>query len=545
MPFNSNFSKVLAHSIMRKKLYLLTFLFCAYFHTNAQVNGIFNVRSFGAKGEKSELSTKFIQRAIDQCAVSGGGKVYFPPGDYLSGALELKSNVSIYLEAGAVIYASLDPRDYDVPGNENRYRNPVLIYADSADNITIEGKGKIDGQARRIWTPIERADGFIQEETEIARKAGVEMSQFQKVEPHTFLVFLVNCRNVTVKDVTLYESCNWTLHLQWCKQVFISRVSIFSSLTEGVNADGIDVDGCSDVIISDCYIETGDDAIVLKSTLSKGKSQPCENVTVTNCILISTSTALKIGTETYSDFRHILFSNCVIRNSNRGLSIVVRDGATVSDVKFSDITLELNRKHFNWWGNADPIWLVVLKRNENSKVGSIKKITFDNISGSCQGTSRLEGFPGSPLENIRMNNLKFTIYPESLPDKRATYGFMAHDVKRLSISDFELVWNEQSTESRWRSAFRFENIEELRLDKIACKQAPGKMLPAIQLVNVKNGITERCYAIAGTKTFFEISGYKTQNLLFRDNYLENAVKATVSLPEVDLKQLKITNKDHE
>jgi hypothetical protein len=510
-------------------------IFCAaivLIYNYAQANGTSNVRDFGAKGEKSELSTKFIQQAIDQCAASGGGKVYFPPGEYLSGALELKSNVSIYLEAGAVIYASLNPADYEVPEKENRYRNPVLIYADGAENITIEGKGTINGQARRIWTPIKNADGFIQEETEIARRAGVEMSQFQKVEPHTFLVFLVNCKNVTVKDVTLYESCNWTLHLQWCKQVFINRVSIFSSLTEGVNADGIDVDGCSDVIISDCFIETGDDAIVLKSTLSKGKSQPCENVTVTNCILTSTSTALKIGTETFSDFRHILFNNCVIRNSNRGLSILVRDGATVSDVKFSNITLDLNRKHFNWWGNADPIWLVVLKRSEKSKVGTIKNVTFDNISGSCQGTSRIEGFPGNPIENIRMNNLKLTLNPESLPDKRATHGFMAHDVKGLSITDFDLVWNEQSAEPRWGSAFRFENVEDLWLGKVSCRQAPGKVNPAIQLVNVKNGIAELCYAYPGTKTFFEISGNKTQNLTFRANYLENAEKATTNLREV-------------
>lgn len=515
-----------------KKLLCFAIFILIFISGEAQSAGTFNIRDFGAKGEKSEVATKFIQQAIDQCAATGGGKVYFPPGEYLSGALELKSNVSIYLEAGAVIYASLNPDDYDVPGKENRYRNPVLIYADGAENITIEGKGKIDGQARRIWAPIKEDDNFIQVETEIARKAGVEMSGFSKVEPHTFMVFLVNCKNVTVRDITLYESCNWTLHMQWCKQAFINQVSIFSSLTEGVNADGIDIDGCSDVIISDCFIETGDDAIVLKSTLSKGKSQPCENVTVTNCILTSTSTALKIGTETYSDFRHILFNNCVIRNSNRGLSIVVRDGATVSDVKFSNITLELNRKHFNWWGNADPIWLEVLKRNENSKVGTIKNITFDNISGNCQGTSRIEGFPGSPIENIRMNNLKFTLNPESLPDKRATHGFIAHDVKGLSITDFDLVWNEQSTEPRRGSAFSFENIEDLWLGKISCRQAPGKLNPAIQLVNVKNGIAERCYAYPGTKTFFEISGNKTQSLLFRDNYLEKAEKATSILPEV-------------
>lgn len=137
-----------------------------------------------------------------------------------------------------------------------------------------------------------------------------------------------------------------------------------------------------------------------------------------------------------------------------------------------------------------------------------------------------------------MNNLKFTVNPESLPDKRTTHGFIAQDVKRLSITDFDLVWNEQSAEPRWKSAFMFENIEDLWLGMISCRQAPGKANPAIQLINVKNGIAEQCYAYPGTKTFFEIAGNKTQNLKFRNNYLDNAETATVILPEVEKHTIK-------
>lgn len=93
--------------------------------------------------------------------------------------------------------------------------------------------------------------------------------------------------------------------------------------------------------------------------MKEGHAESCENITVSNCLLTSTSSALKIGTETYADFRYISFANCIIRDTNRGLSIVVRDGATVEYVSFSNIQLETKRKHFNWWRNGDPIWIVV------------------------------------------------------------------------------------------------------------------------------------------------------------------------------------------
>lgn len=492
-----------------------------------------NVKTLGATGVKSQLATAILQQAIDDCAAAGGGTVYFPPGDYLTGALFLKSNVTICLEAGATIFASLDMKDYDVPGKEERYRHPVLLYADSAANISITGKGKINGQARREYLPLVSVDGFIKEETEIARKAGIEMKQYNKVEPFTFLVFLVNCKNVSISDVTLYESCNWTLHLQWCENVKVKGINIFSDLDKGVNADGIDIDGCRDVIVSDCHIQTGDDAIVLKSTLSKGKSQPCENVTVTNCILTSTSTALKIGTETYSDFRHILFSNCVIRNSNRGLSIVVRDGAQVRDVKFSDINMELNRKHFNWWGNADGIWLVVLKRTENSRVGNISDVTFDNISGAVQGTSRIEGFAGMPLHNIRLNNVHFRMQPESKADKRATDAFRAHDVNGLTMTNCSVEWNLDKTEPKWASAFAFENITGLWLSGLSANRVPGSVYPMFRVENSKEAIIEHCIASGDSGTFLKVSGLTTKKITLGRNYIPSSMMET----EVD-KELK-------
>ena len=121
-------------------------------------------------------------------------------------------------------------------------------------------------------------------------------------------------------------------------------------------------------------IVTGDDSIVLKTISRDGKpANPYENITVTNCVLTSSSTPLMIGTETEADIRHVLFNNCVIRNSNKGFGINVQDGATVSDVIFSNLTIETNRRHWNWWGDAEMCKFILLKRKPSSKLGVIQR----------------------------------------------------------------------------------------------------------------------------------------------------------------------------
>lgn len=434
-----------------------------------------DIRKEGASGNPKQLVTAVVQKAIDRCTAAGGGQVYFPAGKYTCGAVTLKSNVSIYLEAGAEILASQQEKDYRVDNYQERYRHPVLFYADKADHISIRGKGKINGQAQREYLPLDETDSFIEKETELAKNAGIDMKQYYKKDPVTYLVFLVNCEDVLIEDVTLYESCAWTLHLQWCRDITIRGARIYSDLEKGVNADGIDIDGCTNATISDCIIETGDDAIVLKSTLSQGRSQPCENIAVNNCLLVSTSTALKIGTETYSDFRFIRFNNCIIRNSNRGLSIVVRDGATVSDVHFSNITMELNRKHFNWWGNADAIWLVVMKRNAGSRIGHIRNIHFSNIHAYAQGTSKIEGYEGHPLENISLNHVYIHMEDETLPDRRADYGLYAHHINGLTLNDLKITYDLEKPSPTWKDALLFEKVDCLNMNQVYTDVIPLKI----------------------------------------------------------------------
>ncbi len=491
---------------------------------------VFSVRDLGATGHRADLATQAIQQTIDTAHARGGGVVWLPAGDYLSGTLVLKSNVTLRLDPGATLYASQDTADYKVPFNiykNDNPRQPVLLYAEGAHRIRIEGEGRIHGQARRVYQDLGSADSFIAEETEIARQTGVEMKMYRKVPPYVSLIYLVSCQDVSIEGVRILESVDWTLHVQWCERVSIRNCFIQSSLVAGVNADGIDVDGCRDVIVSDCVIATGDDAIVLKSTLTNGRYEDCANVTVTNCVLTSTSSALKIGTETYGDFRHIVFTNCVISNSNRGLGIIVRDGGRVSDVIVSSVTMELNRKHFNWWGSADPFWLVVLKRREDSKVGSIENVLLSNIIAHGQGTSKIIGLGIESIRNITLDQVQLFMHSETIPDKRATHALEVENANDLSIGRMRVHWDE-AAEEKWQSALAVTNVRRLTVDDFRGRAGGASAsYSVIALHNVREADVQGVEPTAATDVLIQVSGEQTKDVHVANNDSHQRAKQEV------------------
>lgn len=462
-----------------------------------------NVLNEGVVDDSNLVQTAKIQQAIDKCAKAGGGKIIFPAGAYKTGGLVLKSNITFRVEAGATLIASRDTNDYKQSQNNSGDIIPCLLYAKDAQRISIEGNGVIDGRATHYQTLSKEIDGFIADITENARKAGVSMMRYQHYKPYTCMIYFENCRFVNIRDITLTASQFWTLHARWTDYMTISGIRLFSDLEEGINADGIDIDGCRNVTISDCIVETGDDAIVLKTTALHGESRSCENITVSNCVLQSSSTALKLGTESHADFRYISFSNCVIRNSNRGMSIVIRDGAVAENIQFNNISIECSRRHFNWWGNADPIWLVVLKRRPDSRVGQIRNVTFNNIMAHGMGTSKLEGFEGKPLENIRMNNVQFFMYAENYIDKRADDAFRASRVNDLWLTDISVKWDTTAIEPLWRNAFTFENVNKAVLNRLSGTNAPTGKGSFVELKNTSDIRIENCLPASDTKSFLK------------------------------------------
>jgi polygalacturonase len=283
-----------------------------------------SITQYGAIGDGRTLNTTAIQQAMDACNKAGGGKLIFPAGRYLSGTIVLKDNVRIQLQKDAVLLGSTNVNDYQ---NMDPFADGLgidvgwaLLVAVDAKNIGIEGEGTIDGQGSKL------------KEQQILTDTRPESQRWGR---RPFLLRIVRCNNVTVKDISLQYSAAWTSHYFQSRHVRIENVKIVS---RGVaHNDGIDIDGCQDVRIKDCDINSGDDALCFKTTSSK---MACSDIVVSGMRLRSGQGAIKMGTESMAPFENIRISDCYIYNtSNGGIKLLTVDGAHLRNIEISDITM--------------------------------------------------------------------------------------------------------------------------------------------------------------------------------------------------------------
>jgi len=488
---------------------------------NSPGQQVFDVRQFGATGKRADNATKAIRDAIEACFKAGGGMVYVPPGEYTTGVLELKDNVNLHIEAGGTLLLSQNRDDF----NNRR----AMIYSDGAKNIAVTGRGTLDGLAKYEWVPARGLDPEIATEMEIARKAGIEMNRHYRTGMQTYMFILNNSVDVRLENITIVNSPLWNVRLNECDRVFVRGVRIYSDLDKGVNADGIDIVSSSNVLISDSIIVTGDDSIAMK-TIGRGgaPARPVENVTVTNCILSSSSSAVTIGTETHADVRHVVVTNSVIRNANRGLSINVMDGATVSDVLFSNITMDTGRRHWNWWGSAETFRFTLRKRRPDSKLGAISDIVINNVTSHARGTSAIVGHPERSIRNVTISDVRMYMEPENAVDKRATDAIRIENVNGLKMRDVTVKWATEGAEPKWASAALFRNVTDLELANFTGRQGlKSSTTPAVVLENVAGATIHGSRADTGCGTFIEVRGKASKSIALRDNDTNAAVKRIV------------------
>jgi len=348
----------------------------------------FNVREFGAKGDQTINDALAIQAAIDACNKAGGGEVLVPAGNYLSGKIILKSNVTLKLENGATIWASGKIEDYDK--NPEKGEHGYLFEATNAENIAIVGDGKIVGTGQ----------------DDLGRRAN---AKHLPNPPHRFsIIRFTGCQNVRFRDVNILYSEAHAVVFNECKNVFVDGVSIINNFFR-VNTDGIDPDSCTNVFISNCHIVAGDDCICPK-TESGG---PMENLVVENCILESISAAIKLGTGSSGDFRDIKVSNCVIRNSGVGLGLFIKDGGTVERVSFSNISIETTTQNTpinsGLRNTIIPIYIDLGKRHADSPIGRIRDVSFSDIQIASDNSIVIQGMPESAIENLTLRNISFRV----------------------------------------------------------------------------------------------------------------------------------------
>ena len=266
-------------------------------------------------------------------------------------------------------------------------------------------------------------DDFIYPNQVEMEKLGLPLVRsFPKTDQFGKLVLLLRCEDVRITGLTFVDSPSWTMHLYGCRRTVIDGVFIRSSLKDGVWADGIDPDGCQDLRISNCTIETGDDALVFYSMNWFGPALPCENITVTNCRLSSASSAIKFCDGNMNAVRNVTIDNCVITKSNRGLAFMNFDGGVVENVVISNLIIDCVRYDWFWWGDGEPFHFNIRKRSEVHKslkpeddrpAGTIRNVKISNVIARGMGASVCEGHPDSPLDGITMENVKLLHRPRS------------------------------------------------------------------------------------------------------------------------------------
>ena len=503
---------------------------------------IFNVKDYGATGKKADDSRPAIQKAIDTAAVKGG-TVYFPPGDYTSGTIFMRSRVNLHLEAGATLYASEDPSAFAVQRVKSK---DALIFGEDLEDISIEGRGIIDGQQKYIWAPDTTERAFSHKV--LMEKMGKSLMRsypagFPNQEDYAHLLWLGRCKNVKITGLSWLHSPSWSFALYACSRVVIDGVYIYTSLKEGVWADGIDIVSCHDISISNSTIETGDDCIAIVCGIPEwGPDYPTENITITNCRFSSASAAIKFTEGNSRLVQHVVINNCVIFNCNRGITLQIATGGTVRDVVISNITMDLHRFDWFWAGDGNAFNFEIHRTSEWNQEplkpgepgpGLIKDVMIRDVIVHCQGTSRIEGHPERPLEGILFENIKFFISSDpNVPYDTATSAMIFRRAKNLKLRNIEVTW-EKPTYDKWQSALLVEDVDGLQLDGFMGNAAwPEQNIPAVVLNGVRNANVRNAVAPVGTNIFLKIAGADTQDIHLSGNDLHLAKVSWILAPEV-------------
>jgi hypothetical protein len=508
----------------------------------------FNVRQHGAVADGATLDTAAINRAIDAAAAAGGGLVYVPPGIYLVGTIVLKSNITLYLEAGATLQGSTKISDYSAfgatpeQGDANRRH---LIFAQEADNVTLAGPGRIDGQGPAFWVPSGRKPLPPEEEW---RDVAAHVSKaLPRASP---LLEFFRCRNLRIEGVRIENAQGWTLRPIDCDNVVIRGISIKNPVI-GSNTDGIDPTCCHNVFISDCVIDTGDDAICLKSENPYGgELRVSKNITITNCVLTTCCNGLKFGTATHGGFENIAFTNSIIYNNAVGLkarviagiAIEMVDGGWVEGVTISNIRMQRVRTPiFIRHGNRRP-------RHEGSP-GTLRGIMIENVhaTGSIL-TSSVTGLPGFEVEDVTLSNVRIDSeevgavewaarsipelapnYPEArMFGRLPAYGLYARHVQGLRVRGLDV--HPAPTEAR--PLLAADDVSELEVEGLRGRTAPGASA-TVKLINCREVSLRGCTAPEAAGSFLDVEGQETKHVALLGSDLsgcELPAKIAASVP---------------
>jgi polygalacturonase len=466
----------------------------------------FDVREFGAKGDGKTLDSPAINQAIEAAAKAGGGTVFFPAGTYLSGSIHLQSHITLYLDAGCTIIGAPDGMNAFDPAEpsafekfqdfgHNHWHNS-LIWGENLEDIAIVGQGTINGGG------MTKGSGDVRVPDGNGNKS----------------ISLKLCRNINLRDISIAHGGHFAILLTGCDNVSVENLKI------DTNRDGMDIDCCRNVRVSNCTVNSpNDDAICPKSSYALGYNRATEDVTITGCLvsgykegsmldgtfLPTTGSKggptgrIKCGTESNGGFKNIAIANCVFDHC-RGIALEAVDGGDIDGVAISNITM----RHC---GNS-PIFIRLgarLRGPDGTVVGVVRNIDIDNVvvvGADKEMASIIAGIPGHDIENVRLTNIRVIangggtrkqseIVPDenlkAYPDPRnfgiiPAYGFFCRHVKGIEFHNINLTF---ATEEQ-RPAFVLNEVAGADFDFIKAQQStnglPSFQLQAVEKFSLRN-----------------------------------------------------------
>jgi hypothetical protein len=432
----------------------------------------------------------------------------------------MKSGVTLRLDAGCILLGSADLKDYPptvqaLRSYTDNYTDKSLIYGENLERIALTGRGIIDGQGHLFKGPY-------------------------KVRP--YMIRFIQCREVTVKDITIRNSPMWVQHYLACEDVHISGITVRSHVNH--NNDGIDIDSCRRVVISNCNVDSGDDAIVLKST----SARVCRDVAISNCVLRSRCNALKMGTESNGGFENIVITGCSIYDTGlAGVALEIVDGGTMDRVVVSNITMnKIGTPIFLRLGNrARPF----KKDMEKPGIGVLRNVTISNIeaTGANATGCAISGLPEAAIENVTLSNLRLsfegggknqdadraipekpTDYPEySMFGRLSAYGLYCRHVKGLKLLNVQL----QLAKPDQRHALVLEDVEDALIDCLDAHCSPDAEA-IVWLTDAKEIFIRGCRPKTGTNVFLKLQGAQSEKIVLAGNDLSGAAKVVELAPGV-------------
>lgn len=473
---------------------------------------IFDITAFGAVPGSGTSCTEAVKSAVEACRKAGGGTVYIPAGEFITGPIHMVSNMTLYLDAGARLLFAQNKEEYPLvytrwEGAEHHAYSP-LIYGFNLENIAVMGRGILDGQGEYWW--------------KLERSKSLE-------NPRPRFISFESCNNILIEGVTLLNSPAWTVNPIRSQNITIHKIAI-KNPADSPNTDGINPDSCKNVRISNCHVDVGDDCITIKSgTEDCSVRVPCENITVTNCTMVHGHGGVVIGSEMSGDVRNVVITNCVFEGTDRGIRMKSRRGrgGVVEDIRINNIVMKdvispivlhlfyycgpKGKDKYVWDKSPYPV---------DQGTPAFRRIHFSNITARNVHAAAgfIYGLPEMPLEEITFDNISVEMAENAVPGMPAMMSNLEPVAKKgfFGCNTRDIRFNNVKVTGQDGPAFSMEDSQNIEF--AGCSgEGIHNGEPVIVLSRVRNAFIHGCRSTGEKEVFAELVGADTAGIEFAGN----------------------------